>query len=388
MILTPHTRLGHYEILNALGAGGMGEVYLAEDTRLGRKVAIKLLPQHALSDAHSQKRLVREARAAAGLDHPNICSIHEVGEQNGQTFIVMQNIEGETLTSRIHKKPLELKELLDVAVQVADALAEAHTRGIIHRDIKPQNIMITARGQAKVMDFGLAKEVRETNQLESDAETLGLLTAPGMIVGTVPYMSPEQVRGEGADARGDIFSFGTLLYEMLSGRRPFIAENPASTISAILTKEPPPLARYAADVPMELERIVRKCLEKNRERRYQTMRDLVIDLENVREYGTARTPDALDESGFLLRGAPPTQNPEIRSLAVLPMANLSGDPAQEYFADGMTETLIAGLAKVGELRVISRTSVMQYKGTHKPLPQIARELNVDAIVEGSVQRFG
>jgi len=380
--------ISHYRIIKKLGAGGMGEVYLAEDTMLDRKVAIKFLPSESSNDVNANRRLIREAKAAATLDHPNICAIHEINEEGGRSFIVMQYVEGETLDCKIKTQPLDLPEALAIGVQIADAISEAHTRGIIHRDIKPQNIMITARGQAKVMDFGLAKEVRETNQLESDAETLGLLTAPGMIVGTVPYMSPEQVRGEGADARGDIFSFGTLLYEMLSGRRPFIAENPASTISAILTKEPPPLARYAADVPMELERIVRKCLEKNRERRYQTMRDLVIDLENVREYGTARTPDALDESGFLLRGAPPTQNPEIRSLAVLPMANLSGDPAQEYFADGMTETLIAGLAKVGELRVISRTSVMQYKGTHKPLPQIARELNVDAIVEGSVQRFG
>ena len=194
----------------------------------------------------------------------------------------MQYVEGETLDCKIKTKTFDLSEALTIAVQIADAIAEAHTRGIIHRDIKPQNIMITARGQAKVMDFGLAKEVRETRPLESDAETLGLLTAPGMIVGTVPYMSPEQVRGEGADARSDIFSFGTLLYEVLSGRQPFTAENPASTISAILTSEPPPLARYATSVPMELERIVRKCLEKNRERRYQTMRDLVIDLENVR----------------------------------------------------------------------------------------------------------
>ena len=380
--------ISHYRIIKKLGAGGMGEVYLAEDTMLDRKVAIKFLPSESSNDVNANRRLIREAKAAATLDHPNICAIHEINEDGGRSFIVMQYVEGETLDCKIKTQTFDLSEALTIGVQIADAIAEAHTRGIIHRDIKPQNIMITARGQAKVMDFGLAKEIRETSQLESGAETLGLLTAPGMIVGTVPYMSPEQVRGEGADARGDIFSFGTLLYEMLSGRRPFIAENPASTISAILTREPPPLARYAADVPMEVERIVRKCLEKNRERRYQTMRDLVIDLENVREYGTARTSDELGEYGFLLRGAPPTQNPEIRSLAVLPMANLSGDPAQDYFADGMTETLIAGLAKVGELRVISRTSVMQYKGTHKPLPQIARELNVDAIVEGSVQRFG
>jgi len=415
--------ISHYRIIKKLGGGGMGEVYLAEDTILDRKVAIKFLSSESSNDVNANRRLIREAKSAATLDHPNICAIHEVCEEGGRHFIVMQYVEGETLDREIKTQTIDLSEALTIAVQIADAIAEAHTRGIIHRDIKPQNIMITARGQAKVMDFGLAKEVCETRQLESEAETLGLLTGPGVIVGTVPYMSPEQVRGEGADARSDIFSFGVLLYEMFSGRQPFAAENAASVISAILTREPPPLARYATGVPIELERIVRKCLEKNRERRYQTMRNLVIDLENVRgEYGAARSSDARRESatdedrrqrsiftsrwtlvlsgfGVVLvsialvytlrfRGVPATHQPEIRSLAVLPMANLSGDPAQDYFADGMTETLIAGLAKVGALRVISRTSVMQYKGAHKPLPEIARELNVDAIVEGSVQHFG
>jgi TolB-like protein/tRNA A-37 threonylcarbamoyl transferase component Bud32/Flp pilus assembly protein TadD len=415
--------ISHYRIIKKLGAGGMGEVYLAEDAILDRKVAIKFLSSKSSNDVNANRRLIREAKSAATLDHPNICAIHEVGEEGGRHFIVMQYVEGETLDCKIKTKPIDLSEALAIAVQIADAITEAHTRGIIHRDIKPQNIMITARGQAKVMDFGLAKEVRETGQLNSDAETMSLLTGPGVIVGTVPYMSPEQVRGEEADARSDIFSFGTLLYEMFSGRQPFAAESPASTVVAILTREPPPLARYATGVPMELERIVSKCLEKNFERRYQTMRDLVIDLENVRsEHGAARGSDSRGESatdedskqrniftsrralvlaGFAVvlvsvallyalrfRGLPATYQPEIRSLAVLPMANLSGDPGQDYFADGMTETLIAGLAKVGALRVISRTSVMQYKGARKPLPEIARELNVDAIVEGSVQRFG
>jgi non-specific serine/threonine protein kinase len=381
--------ISHYRIIKKLGAGGMGEVYLAQDTMLDRKVAIKFLPSESSHDVKANRRLIREAKSAATLDHPNICAIHEANEEGGRSFIVMQYVDGETLDCKIKTHSFDLSEALTIGVQIADAISEAHTRGIIHRDIKPQNIMITARGQAKVMDFGLAKEVRKTTPLESAAETLGLLTGPGVILGTVPYMSPEQVRGEGADARSDIFSFGALLYEMFSGRSPFSTESAADTISAILTTEPPLLARYTADVSVELERIVRKCLEKNRERRYQTMRDLVIDLENLRrEYETARAPDARGEYGSLLRGAAPAQHPEIRSLAVLPMSNLSGDPAQDYFADGMTETLIAGLAKVGELRVISRTSVMQYKGAHKPLPEIARELNVDAIVEGSVQRFG
>jgi serine/threonine protein kinase len=258
--------LSHYRILSKLGAGGMGEVYLAEDLRLDRKVAIKFLPPESTEDEQAKKRLIREAKAAARLDHPNICAIHEVGEVDGQSFIVMQYVEGETLASRIHRKPAELKESLDIAVQVTDALAEAHSRGIIHRDIKPANIMLTARGQVKVMDFGLARVVQEKLSTDSLAETESLLTAPGVIVGTVPYMSPEQVRGETTDVRGDIFSFGAVLYEMLSGRHPFSAESVAATFSAILTREPLPLARYA-DAPDELHRIVRKCLEKDRERR-------------------------------------------------------------------------------------------------------------------------
>lgn len=415
--------ISHYRIIKKLGAGGMGEVYLAEDTSLNRKVAIKFLSSESSNDVNANRRLIREAKSAATLDHPNICAIHEVGEEGGRHFIVMQYVEGETLDGKIKTQTIDLSEALNIAVQIADAIAEAHRRGIIHRDIKPQNIMITTRGQAKVMDFGLAKEICETRPLESETETVGLLTEPGVTIGTVPYMSPEQVRGEGANARSDIFSFGALLYEMFSGRRPFAAESAAGTLSAILTSEPPPLARYATDVPTELERIVRKCLKKDPERRYQTMRDLVIDLENLRGgYQAARSSDsrgepAADEgsrqrsiftsrralvlSGVAVvlvsvvlvyalrfRGVPATRQPEIRSLAVLPMANLSGDPAQDYFADGMTETLIAGLANAGALRVISRTSVMQYKGAHKPLPEIARELNVEAIVEGSVQRFG
>lgn len=219
--------ISHYRIIKKLGAGGMGEVYLANDTILNRKVAIKFLSSKTSNDANASRRLIREAKAAATLDHPNICAVHEVGEEQGRHFIVMQYVEGETLDCRIKKQTVELSEALTIAVQIADAIAEAHARGIIHRDLKPQNIMISTRGQAKVMDFGLAKEVRETSQLESEAETLGLLTEPGVILGTVPYMSPEQVRGEAPDARSDIFSFGALLYEMFSGRQPFAAESAA-----------------------------------------------------------------------------------------------------------------------------------------------------------------
>ena len=281
MSLPTDTRLGHYEIRTKLGAGGMGEVYLAEDTKLNRKVAIKFLPPDSTTDLRAKRRLLREAQAVAALDHPNICAIHEVREEDGRAFIVMQYVEGETLAARIHRKPLELKEALGFAVPIADALAEAHARGIIHRDIKPQNLMITARGQVKMLDFGLAKVVAERGVLDAEAETQSLLTEAGAIVGTVPYMSPEQVKGDVLDARSDIFSFGTVLYEMVSGCRLFSAKTMAEIISAILTSEPPPLAHYSIVAPAGLEKILRKCLEKDRERRYQTMREVARDLESV-----------------------------------------------------------------------------------------------------------
>src|SRR5712692_2208797 len=277
------TTLSHYRIVAKLGAGGMGEVYLAEDTKLARQVAIKVLPAGSIADERAHKRLIREAQSAATLDHPNICSIYEVGEEADTSFIVMQYVKGETLAARIQRNPMDLQEALDVAAQVADALAEAHSHGIIHRDIKPQNIMLTARGQAKVMDFGLAKIIQDDGRLESEASTRSLLTESGMIVGTVPYMSPEQVRGEELDTRSDIFSFGAVLYEMVTGRRPFSADSAAATFSAILTRAALPLARYSPEAPAELERIVAKALAKDREERYQTARDLFIDLRKLKQ---------------------------------------------------------------------------------------------------------
>src|SRR5438128_5677257 len=278
---TINTNISHYRILSKIGAGGMGEVYLAQDTKLDRKVAIKFLPERLVADEQARKRLVREARAAAKLDHPNICSIYEVSEDDGRSFIVMQHVEGETLDSRMKRKSLDLSESLSLASQLADALAEARTHGSIHRDIKPSNIIITPRGQAKVMDFGLAKSLSTTGAIDTEAATQSLLTTPGTVIGTVPYMSPEQVKGEQLDARTDIFSFGVVLYEMLSGRQPFASESAAATASAILTREPSPVVRFAPAAPEELQRIVRKGLEKDRERRYQTMRDVATDLNNL-----------------------------------------------------------------------------------------------------------
>jgi len=420
--LSDKMTLGHYRILSKLGAGGMGEVFLATDTKLDRSVAIKLLSTELAEDEQARRRLIGEARAAARLDHPNICTIHEVGEENGRCFIVMQYLEGETLASRAARKSLDLREALEIAIQVAEALSEAHSKGIIHRDVKPQNIMITPRRQTKVMDFGLAKILREGPIDESQAETV--LTEAGTIVGTVPYMSPEQLHGEDLDGRADIFSFGAVLYEMISGRQPFTGRGTAAMISAILTKDPISLRDQA---PEALDEIVKKCLAKDREQRYQTMGEVTKVLSIVlsecetsaasgSEASTVKlqavtTDPVITGHGFiasnrkplagaliifvvaaiayamLFRSAPDIRHPQIKSLAVIPLENLSGDAQQEYFADGMTEALISNLAQISALnRVISRTSVMRYKGSPKSLPEIAQELNVDAVIEGSVRR--
>ncbi len=281
MALTPGTKLGRYEIRSKLGAGGMGEVYLAQDTKLDRKVAIKLLPESLVADEQARKRLVREAQAAAKLDHPNICSIHEVGEEDGRSFIVMQYVEGETLDIRMKRKRLELSESLSITTQVADALVEAHAHGIIHRDIKPSNIMITPRGKVKVLDFGLAKMMASELAVDTEAETAMVLTQTGLVVGTAPYMSPEQLRAERLDGRSDIFSYGAVLYEIIGGRRPFEAKSLAEITSAILMRDPPPLQSHSGMMPAGLESLVLKCLEKEPARRYQTMVELLVDLDRV-----------------------------------------------------------------------------------------------------------
>src|SRR5262245_38536830 len=400
-------RIGHYQILSRLGAGGMGEVYLAEDLKLARKVAIKFLPPALIADEQARKRLLREARAAAALDHPNICTIYEVGDEAGRSFIVMQYIEGETLATRIARKRLEMSEALTIAIQVAEALQVAHLRGIIHRDIKPQNLMLTTRGQVKVLDFGLAKVVHEQVVVSDEAETISQMSGPGAIVGTVPYMSPEQVRGEHLDVRSDIFSFGTTLYEMLSGRRPFEANSTAEIISAILTREAAPLEQASA--PEGLGQVVRRCLEKDPERRYQTMREVVIDLESAQRETAPTRPTRrrvlLAGAGILaillvpllaldvgrlrerLFGRTAATAETIR-LAVLPFDNLTGDPEQEYFSDGFTEEMIAQLGRLHpqRLAVIARTSSMRYKKSGKTIDQIGGELHVDYILEGSVRR--
>jgi eukaryotic-like serine/threonine-protein kinase len=372
--------ISHYRILSKLGAGGMGEVYLAEDTQLGRHVAIKLLPPETISDEHARKRLVREARAVATLDHPNICSIYEVGEADGRSFIAMQYIEGETLDLRIKRKSVELKESLTIASQIADALTEAHTHGIIHRDIKPSNVIITSRGQAKVMDFGLAKVIQQAGREDTEAQTKTLLTVPGAILGTVPYMSPEQLRGEQVSVCSDIWALGVVLYEMITGQLPFRGSTAFTLSSAILRESPAPLS---ARVPAGLRRVIQRCLAKEPAERYQHASEVRAALE-VPQQARRRTADVQVGRPAQIRA----QRGRIRSLAVLPLENLSPNPEEEYFADGMTDALITTLAQIGVLRVISRTSVMRYKGARKPLPEIARELKVDAVIEGTVVRAG
>jgi serine/threonine-protein kinase len=387
-----------YRVLKKLGAGGMGEVFLAQDTRLNRKVAIKFM--HA-SDHQAARRLLREAQAAAGLSHPNICAIHEVGEDAGRSFIVMEYVEGETLDETLKRAPLAVDRALAIGADIADALAEAHRHGIVHRDVKPSNVIVTPRGRTVVMDFGLASGPADA---EGDAETQSGLTAPNSLAGTVPYMSPEQLRGDALDPRTDLFSLGVLLYETVSGRRPFKTESAAATAASILTAEPPPITTYRGDVPAELQRIVRKCLEKDRERRYQSAADLKLDLQNLR-HGVhpvrrtwPRSVAAFAVLGLLVaagawyasrhRAAPVEPGAAIRSIAVFPFANSSGDEGAEYLSDGITESLINNFSRLTKLRVIARTTMFRYKGKDVDPQAIGRDLGVDAALTGRVFRQG
>jgi serine/threonine protein kinase/tetratricopeptide (TPR) repeat protein len=350
--------VAHYKILGKIGEGGMGVVYEAEDTKLRRTVALKFLPPDLTRDAQAKARFVQEARAAAALDHPNICPVFEIGEAQDRTYIVMPLIRGGSLKERIAAGPLDLEEALGIAGQIAEGLKEAHEKSIVHRDIKPANIMLTEKGQAKIMDFGLAK-------LTGFADVTKTLA----VSGTPAYMSPEQAKGETVDQRTDIWSFGATLYEMLAGAIPFGRKSGQALIYSILHENPEPLTRARPEVPIPLDRLVQKALEKDASRRYQTMGEILEDLKAARLPGMSAS------------------QPE-KSILVLPFENISADPEQDYFCDGMTEELIADLSKIHALRVISRTSSMMFKGTKKDIPDIAREVRVRYVLEGSVRKAG
>jgi serine/threonine protein kinase/tetratricopeptide (TPR) repeat protein len=432
--------LGHYRITAAIGAGGMGEVYRATDTTLGRDVAIKMLPAAVAQDPERLARFEREARSLAALNHPNIVTIYAVEEHGGSRFLAMELVEGETLDTLLAPGGLPLSRFFEISVPLADALSAAHERGIVHRDLKPGNVMVTREGRVKVLDFGLAKlEAADSNPnlTSTPTESRVELTSEGQVFGTVAYMSPEQTRGGKVDARSDVFSLGIVLYQMVTGERPFRGASAVDMISAILRDTPPSVTDRRSDLPPHLARILRRCLEKDPRDRYQTSRDVHNELRDLRNETSAAPvssvsrPERATEGKAEERSVPPaagsrkrtvlaagitlvllaiglyaakrsgafhsapraTQTASapqpIQSIAVLPLDNYSGDPTQDYFAEGMTDELTSDLANISQLRVISRGSVMQFKGAHRPpTPEIAKILNVDAIVEGSVLRSG
>ncbi|HET9326000.1 MAG TPA: protein kinase [Candidatus Eisenbacteria bacterium] len=411
MPLAPGTRLGPYEVLAPLGAGGMGEVYRARDTRLRREVAVKVLRSQDRERLH---RFEQEALAASALNHPHILVVHDVGTEGETAYVVFELLEGETLRERLAAGPLPEPKAIAFALQMVNALAAAHDKGIVHRDLKPENIFLTKDGSLKILDFGLAKLSRreESDESLTRAATVSSDTMPGVVMGTIGYMSPEQVRGRAVDARSDLFAFGAILYEMLTGRRTFTGDSAAEVSSAILRDTPPPLTQNPA--PSPLERVIQRCLEKSPDQRFQSARDLAFALgESSSAPATAVAPGmsrrrpasvwgrvaaplviglglafALDAGGIRKRLLGPPKGSAIRSLAVLPLRNLTGDPEQEYFADGMTDALTSSLAQIRSVNVISRTSAMLYKGSKKSLRDIGRELHVDVVVEGSVARAG
>jgi eukaryotic-like serine/threonine-protein kinase len=410
-LLVGHT-IGHYKISKRIGTGGMGEVYLATDMTAGRKAALKLLPTRFTSDAERLKRFQQEAHALVGLNHPNILTVYEIGEDHSTHYIASELIEGDTLRQRLMRGRMELRETVDVAIQVASALAAAHETGIVHRDIKPENIMLRPDGYVKVLDFGIAK-LAESAFAGATADGAGSMTFAetnlGSILGTVRYMSPEQACGAPIDKRTDVWSLGVVLYEMVTGHAPFTGETPGEVMASILEKEPPPLTSYIAHTPAELQQIISKTLRKEREERYQSAHELLEALRDLRhklefKAELKRSTAAPKLAAFIMlaaivvgaffafrmsrhRAVPLPPFPE-KSIAVLPFLDLSQGKDQEYFCDGMSEEILDALAKVDGLRVVARTSSFSFKGKNPDVSDLGKKLNVENVVEGSVRRDG